>query len=163
MQILKDVEADDAFELISWFVDKANYLVAHKNRGRFSNLPQKMERGDIVWVQFGINVGDEFSDFKTDGHFAMYWAQNGFQIIVIPLSAEERKPDKNDFIVNLGQVEGLPKGKDTYAKVDMIRAVSLRRIKRINSLDSGKIAYKSLYPEAYKKLVEKIKEKLVDE
>lgn len=162
MPILREFEADEALELISWFVEKTNYFIAHKKRDRFKNLPNKMERGDIIWTQFGINVGDEFSDFKTDGHFAIYWAQNGFQIIVIPLSAEERKPGKNDFIVNLGEIEGLPKGKDTYAKVDMIRAVSLRRIKRINGQAEGKIAFKSLYPESYGELIEKIKEKLID-
>lgn len=56
-----------------------------------------MERGDIIWVNFGINVGDEFSDIGTDGHFAIYWSQNGFQIIVIPISAEERQPEKKFF------------------------------------------------------------------
>lgn len=91
---LGEIESSEALELIDWFLEKAKYFRKHRNREKFQKLPDKMERGDIIWVNFGINVGDEFSDIGTNGHFAIYWSQNGFQIIVIPISAEERQPEK---------------------------------------------------------------------
>lgn len=158
---LGEIESSEALELIDWFLEKAKYFRKHKNREKFQKLPNKMERGDIVWVNFGINVGDEFSDIGTNGHFAIYWSQNGFQIIVIPISAEERQPEKNSFAVKLGQIPGLPLDRDSYAKIDMIRAISIRRIRRIKNQESGKISLKSINPELIKAISNKIKEKLL--
>ncbi|ODM26922.1 hypothetical protein A7W90_12270 [Clostridium sp. Bc-iso-3] len=158
---LGEIESNEALELIDWFLEKAKYFRKHKKRERFQRLPDKMERGDIIWVNFGINVGDEFSDIGTDGHFAIYWSQNGFQIIVIPISAEERQPEKNSFAVNLGQIPGLPLDKDSYAKIDMIRAISIRRIRRIKNQEFGKISLKSINPNLIQAISDKIQEKLL--
>ena len=158
---LGEIESNEALELIDWFLEKAKYFRKHKKRERFQRLPDKMERGDIIWVNFGINVGDEFSDIGTDGHFAIYWSQNGLQIIVIPISAEERQPEQNTYIVNLGKISGLPLDKDSYAKIDMIRAISIRRIRRIRNQESGKISLKSINPDLIQDISDKIKEKLL--
>lgn len=159
---LGEVDSKDALELIDWFLEKSKYYKKHKQKAKFQKLPNKMERGDIVWVNFGINVGDEFSDLGTNGHFAICWSQNGFQFVVIPISAEERHPKKNSFAVNLGQIPGLPSSKDTYAKLDMIRSINIRRIRRIKNQESGKISLKELNPELIKYISKKIQEKFID-
>lgn len=158
---LGEVESFKALEFYKWMLSKAVYYKKHIFKDKFSHLPEKMERGDIVWVQFGINVGSEFSDFGTDGHFAMIWAQNGFEFIVIPISAEERKPEDNDYAINLGRIEGLPKDKDSYAKLDAIRSVNIRRIKRINGKKTGKISLKTINPELITLVNLKIIDKLI--
>lgn len=158
---LNELDSKESLEFIGWCLEKAKYFNKHKNKSRFQKLPNKMEQGDIVWINFGINIGDEFSDIGTDGHFGIYWAQNGFQIIVIPVSAEERKPDQNDFAVNLGKINGLPRDKESYAKIDMIKSISIRRIKRIKGQENGKISLRNNYPELMKKISEKISEKLI--
>lgn len=159
---LGEVESQEALELIDWLLEKAKYFKKHKTKARFQKLPDKMERGDIIWVNFGINVGDEFSDLGTEGHFAIYWSQNGYQIIVIPISAEERKPEKNSYVVNLGRIPGLPSDRDTYAKLDMIRSISIRRIRRIKGQESGKISLKEFNSNLINDICKKIKEKFID-
>ena len=160
---LGEVEEDSAIEFITWCLEKSKYHKKHKLKEKLSALPYQMQRGDIVKVNFGINIGDEFSDSGTGSHFAVYWEQNGFQIIVIPISAEERQPQKNKFAQNIGQIEGLPKGNDSYAKIDMIRSVSIRRISRIYGQADGKISLSKIKPEAIQQISDKIKEKFVIE
>lgn len=160
---LGEVEEESALEFISWCLEKSKYHKKHKLKEKLSGLPYKMQRGDIIKVDFGINIGDEFSDSGTGPHFAIYWEQNGFQIIVIPISAEERKPEKNDFAQNIGQIPGLPKGKDSYAKIDMIKSVSIRRISKIYGQKDGKIPLSIIKPEAIQQISDKIKEKFVIE
>lgn len=137
---IKDVESLKANSFIDWILKKSIYYKQHYFREKFHNLPYQMKRGDIVWVDFGINVGDEFGDDGTDGHFAMIWAQQGFMFIVIPLSKQERV-DK--YTVNLGIIEGLPYSQNSYAKLDNIKSIHIRRIKRINGQDNGKILYEN--------------------
>lgn len=63
--------------------------------------------------------------------------------------------------MKLGQIPGLPLDRDSYAKIDMIRAISIRRIRRIKNQESGKISLKSINPELIKAISNKIKEKLL--
>lgn len=159
---LSEVEEESALEFVDWCLEKSKYHKKHKLKEKLKGLPYKMQRGDIVKVNFGINIGDEFSDSGTGPHFAIYWEQNGFQIIVIPISAEERQPEKNKFAENLGNILGLPKGSNSYAKIDMIRSVSIRRISKIYGQPDGKISLSKVKPEAIQQISKKIKEKFVD-
>lgn len=89
-------------------------------------------------VDFGINVGHEFSDMFRDKHFALVWAQQGQVFIVIPLTKQPQKTD-NKFVVNLGNIPGLPGERDSFARLDSIRSVSIRRITRMKERPEGKI------------------------
>lgn len=133
---LYNVDSDKAVFLTDWLLEKTKYYRKHLLRERFNKLPNKMKRGDIVWVQFGINIGDELSDDGTDGHFALIWGQQGFMFIVIPLS---KQPRTDDYTVNLGIINGLPENGNTYAKLDNIRSISIRRIRRIREQPDGKV------------------------
>ena len=44
-----------------------------------------MKQGDIVIVDFGINIIQNLDD-DTNGHFALIWGQQGHNFIVIPLT-----------------------------------------------------------------------------
>lgn len=133
---LHEIESEKAVLLTDWLLEKAKYFKKHIKKERFNKLPNKMQRGDIVWVQFGMNIGDELSDDGTDGHFALIWGQQGFMFIVIPLS---KQPRVDNYTVDLGKVEGLPENGSTYAKLDNIRSISIRRIRRIREQPDGKV------------------------
>ena len=155
---LGEVESDFAIEFCKWLLKKSNYAKRHALRERFPSLPQNMGRGDIVWVEFGINIGDELSDQHKDGHYAMIWAQQGFVFTVFPLTSSEDRAF-NDCAVNIGRINHLPGDEDSYLKVDMIRSVSIRRIRKLNNVRGGKITVTD--QEILKKINDKIIEKLV--
>ena len=63
--------------------------------------------------------------------------------------------------MKLGQIPGLPLDRDSYAKIDMIRAISIRRIRRIKNQEFGKISLKSINPNLIQAISDKIQEKLL--
>lgn len=152
---LYELDSDFALEFCKWLLKKSNYAKRHELRERFPALPPKMQRGDIVWVEFGMNVGDELSDQYKDGHYAMIWAQQGFVFTVFPLASAEDKTF-NDCAVNIGKIHGLPGTGDSYLKVDMIRSISIRRIRKLNNVRTGKISITD------KEILEKINQKIID-
>lgn len=155
---LYDVESDFSLEFCKWLLKKSNYAKRHELHERFPALPQNMQRGDIVWVEFGMNIGDEISDQYKDGHYAMIWAQQGFVFTVFPLASSEDKTF-NDCAVNIGKIKHLPGDGDSYLKVDMIRSISIRRIRKLNNVRAGKVSVTD--KEILKRINDKILEKLV--
>jgi uncharacterized protein YifN (PemK superfamily) len=135
---LDEVESLDALKMIDWYLDKSKYYKKALNKERFQRLPDNMNKGDIVLVDYGININPEFGDNNTIYHFGLIWAQQGHNFIIIPLTKKEQ-PKSNKLGVNLGKIKGLPKNDDTYAKIDAIKSVSIRRIKRLKEQSSGKI------------------------
>ena len=91
-------------------------------------------------VEFGINVGTELSDFNTKGHYALVWAVDLGNIVVIPLSS--RDAIGSNLIFDIGVIPELNEDdSDThsYLKLDAIRSISKRRIARMIGRDDGKI------------------------
>jgi len=127
---LRNISSDKALDFSKWLLQKAKYYRIHKLNERFKNIPNGLTRGDVVWVDFGINVGDEFSDEGTEGHYAIIWARQGWMLIAIPLSKQYRN---DNFTVPLGKITGLPNN-NSYAKLDNIKAINIRRIKKISWL-----------------------------
>lgn len=156
---LYDVDSKFAIEFCKWLMKKSNYARRHELHERFPALPQNMQRGDIVWVEFGINVGDELSDQYKDGHYAMIWAQQGFTFTVFPLTSSSDKSSSNDCDVNIGNVPHLPGDEDSYLKIDMVRSISIRRIRKLNNVRAGKVTITD--PVILKRINDKIIEKLV--
>lgn len=145
---LINTDADMAYNLSEWILLESQTMKKHMNGERFQKLPDSMKKGDIVLVKFGINVGAELSDVgeDSDGHFGLIWGQQGQQFIVIPLT-KTPQPKDNKYGVNIGVISGLPKRRlsdgtfediETYAKIDAIRSVHLRRIFRIKGIEHGK-------------------------
>lgn len=152
---LSELDSSYALEFSKWLLKKSDYARRHILRERFPALPQNMKRGDIVWVEFGMNIGDELSDQYKDGHYAMIWAQQGFVFTVFPLASSEDK-SFNDCAVNIGKVNHLPGDGDSYLKVDMIRTVSIRRIRKLNNVRGGKVSIED------KEILKRINNKIID-
>ena len=157
---LNEVDSAKAVELCDWYLEKAKHFKKHEKKERFQKLPNDMKRGDIVWVHMGINIGDEFSDHSTNGHYGLIWGQQGFMFQVIPLS-KQGGIKSNTFIVDLGKIPGLPDN-NTFAKLDNIRAVSIRRIKRIPGQPNGKIDLNLFDPTLITKINDTVKLKFVN-
>jgi hypothetical protein len=130
------VDSEESLRLCKWLSKESEYKKAHYSKARFPKLPKDLKRGDVVWVQFGINIGDELSDDGKDGHYAIIWSQRGFMFTVIPLSSSKKPRDM--CAVDIGVIKELSASQISYAKIDMIRGIHIRRIRRLNAVQDGK-------------------------
>lgn len=138
---LNNINYEVAEEYIEWIDRKTTYLKQSLDRSGYGPQPDDLKRGDIVWVEFGINVGTELSDHQTKGHYAIVWAVDLGNVIVIPLSS--RPAPGSCLTYDVGVIEGLvEEGVDyrSYLKLDAIRSVSKRRIGRMPGKNGGKVS-----------------------
>lgn len=137
---LNNIESEVAEEYIEWIDKKTTYLKQSLDRSGYGPQPDDLKRGDIVWVEFGINVGTELSDHQTKGHYAIVWAVDLGNVIVIPLSS--RPAPGSCLTYDVGVIEGLVEegvNYKSYLKLDAIRSVSKRRIGRMPGKCGGKV------------------------
>ena len=137
---LLNIDSEIANEFVEWFDKKATYLKQSLQKSSYLPQPDDLKKGDIVWVEFGINVGTELSDRNKKGHYAVVWAIDLGNIIVIPLSSKPINGSK--LSLDLGIIDELNLDNSlahSYLKVDAIRSVSKRRIGRMVNKDNGKI------------------------
>lgn len=153
---LEEVDSQKAYKFSDWLLRKSRYYKSHSLRKGFGDVPNNISRGDVVRIDFGINVGDEYSDENQDCHFGLVWARQGYLLVIIPLTKTPQI--KNDLGVNLGKIPQLPEDVDTWAKLESIRSVSIRRIKRMNEFSEGKFSL--LDSEA---VMSKINQKIMDQ
>ena len=137
---LSPLDEELAMEYLSWLDKKTLYLKKTYLKEGYKAQPDNLSRGDIVWCEFGINVGAELSDFKTKGHYALVWVIDLGNVIVIPLTSQ--KPNGNELSFDIGVIPGLNEKEDvhSYLKMDAIRSVSKRRIGRMNGKINGKLS-----------------------
>lgn len=125
--------------------------------------PRDIKRGDIVLVEFGINLGDEISDLQKDqtmkkdhGHYSIVLAQRGFMFLVVPLSSHMQSNTRNPGIEMSIKDLGIGDSDESHVVFSQIQSVHIRRIKNIQSLlPKGKT---SLNPDVLGELEQKIKE-----
>lgn len=134
---LDELCVDDAKAFVKWTCKKAKLYKKAMLSIPFSDLPIDMQRGDIVLCDLGINIPPEFSDMETGKHFVVFWAQQGHNAIVIPIT-QKAPPEKNRFTISVGQISGLP-SQQNYIKLDSLRSVSLYRLSRILGKANGKL------------------------
>ena len=137
---LNNIDSEVAEEYIEWIDKKTTYLKQSLDRSGYGPQPDDLKRGDIVWVEFGINVGTELSDHQTKGHYAIVWAVDLGYVIVIPLSS--RPAPGSCLTYDVGVIEGLVEegvNYKSYLKLDAIRSVSKRRIGRMPGKCGGKV------------------------
>ena len=84
---LGNIDSEIALEFIEWIDRKTTFIRQSFARSGYGPQPDDLKRGDIVWAEFGINVGTELSDYSTKGHYALVWAVDLGNVIVIPLSS----------------------------------------------------------------------------
>jgi uncharacterized protein YifN (PemK superfamily) len=136
---LYGIDEEIANEYLCWLDKKTNYLKKTLDKEGYGLQPDNLTQGDIVWVEFGINVGTELSDYKTKGHYGVVWKVDLGNVIVIPLSSN--KTNGSTLTYDIGIIEGLNESENTisYLKLDAIRSISKRRIGRMNNKDNGKL------------------------
>ena len=138
---LQNVDSEIATEFIEWFDKKATYLKQSLQKSSYMPQPEDLIKGDVVWVEFGINVGTELSDRNKKGHYAVVWAIDLGNIIVIPLSSKPITTSK--LCLDLGIIDELNlenSNAHSYLKVDAIRSICKRRISRMNKQINGKVS-----------------------
>ena len=151
---LTSLDEELALEYLSWLDKKTLYLKKTYLKEGYKAQPDNLTRGDIVWCEFGINVGAELSDYKTKGHYALVWMIDLGNAVVIPLTSQ--KPNGNELSFDIGIIEGLnDKENHSYLKLDAIRSVSKRRIGRINNKDGGKVSLNKNKIEEIKSIIYK--------
>lgn len=138
---LVNIDEEIALEYLSWLDKKTTYFRNSVEKSGYGAQPDNLKRGDIVWVEFGINVGTELSDFKTKGHYALVWAIDLGNVIVIPLSSRDSPGSEMTF--DIGTIPELNEGYETethsYLKLDAIRSISKRRVSRMAGFEHGKV------------------------
>ncbi len=136
---LMNIEPNLAIQYLMWIDKKTVYFRDSVMKNGYGLQPDGLKRGDIVWVEFGINIGTELSDVFTKGHYALVWQIDLGNVVVIPLTS--RNSYNSPLCLNLGIIKGLNDDNSTisYLKLDAIRSVSKRRISRIPNTQTGKI------------------------
>ncbi len=138
---LNNIDEEIALEYLSWLDKKTTYFRSSMEKSGYGAQPDNLKRGDIVWVEFGINVGTELSDFKTKGHYALVWAIDLGNVIVIPLSS--RNSPGSEMTFDIGVIPELNDNNEmethSYLKLDAIRSISKRRLSRMAGFEHGKI------------------------
>lgn len=136
---LINLDPDLTLQYLLWLEKKTIYFRQSVLKVSYGSQPDDIKRGDIVWVEFGVNVGSELSDIFTKGHYAVVWAIDLGNVVVIPLTS--RNSYNSMLCLDLGYVEGLNDNclTKSYLKLDAIRSVSKRRIGRMANKISGKM------------------------
>ena len=150
---LKDVHYEVAKEYIEWIDKQTTYFKDTIDKVGYKTQPDNLTRGDVVWAEFGINIGTELSDFNTRGHYALVWCIDLGNLVVIPLSSRDAPGSAMTF--DLGNIPELGEdGAHSYLKLDAIRSISKRRIARMPGKKGGKV---TLDPAIVAKVEEAIK------
>lgn len=136
---LNNLDPDLILQYLLWIEKKTLYFRQSVLKVSYGVQPDDIKRGDIVWAEFGVNVGNELSDVFTKGHYAVVWAVDLGNVVVIPLTS--RNSYNSPLCLDLGYIEGLNDEHLTksYLKLDAIRSISKRRIGRMPNKSNGKI------------------------
>lgn len=138
---LNGIDTEIASEYVDWLDRKTTFFRQSFERSGYGPQPDNLSRGDIIWVEFGINVGTELSDYLTKGHYAIVWVVDLGNVVVIPLSS--RPTTGSELTYDLGVISGLVQegvNYRSYLKLDAIRSISKRRIGRMPGKSGGKVA-----------------------
>lgn len=135
---LINLDPDLVMQYLLWIEKKTLYFRQSLLKVSYSSQPDDIKRGDIVWVEFGVNVGNELSDIFTKGHYALVWAVDLGNVVVIPLTS--RNSYNSMLCLDLGMIKGLnDEMTNSYLKLDAIRSISKRRIGRMPNKPRGKL------------------------
>ena len=137
---LINLDPDLTLQYLSWLEKKTMYFRQSVLKVSYGSQPDDIKRGDVVWAEFGVNVGNELSDVFTKGHYALVWAVDLGNVVVIPLTS--RNSYNSMLCLDLGIIEGLNEIEfsNSYLKLDAIRSISKRRIGRMPNKPQGKLS-----------------------
>lgn len=115
-------------------VDKNLYLFESKyNEKKKDQELYRKERGQVYWINFGINIGSEFQGY----HYAVVLNEGKYTAIVVPLSSEKDEVQKwkevDDLIIPIGEITGFEQTKPCFAMINQIQVVSKKRLDRVGN------------------------------
>ena len=136
---LKGVDKEVVNEYLAWLDNKTTFFVDSINKKSYRPQPDNIVPGDVIWVEFGINIGAELSDYNTRGHYAVVVLVSLGNLVVIPLTSKEN--NESLFCFDLGYIPDLSNDREyhSYLKLDAIRSISKRRVRRIIGKNEGKV------------------------
>lgn len=117
---LNKLDKTQSQELEKWFMEQI-YKLNKVNRNEKLNYVPYVTRKQVVWVDFGVNVGQELN--HSHPAVVLYSRPNVGTVLVAPLTS---KSNESDVIIDIGEIkdfEGF-----SYCKIDQLRAVSKLRI-----------------------------------
>lgn len=117
---LKKLHNNQQQELEKWFAEQI-YKLNKVNKNEQLNYVPFVTRKQIVWVDFGVNIGQELN--HSHPAIVLYSRPNVGTVLVAPLTS---KPNDSNVVIDIGEIEELQGF--SYCKIDQIRAVSKLRI-----------------------------------
>ena len=94
---LANIDYVVAEEYLDWIDRKTTFFRQSFEKSGYGPQPDDLKRGDIIWVEFGINIGTELSDIFTKGHYALAWQVDLGNVVVIPLTSRGRRASQLSF------------------------------------------------------------------
>lgn len=107
-------------ELEKWFAEQI-YKLKKVNNNELLNYVPYVTRKQVVWVDFGVNIGQELN--HSHPAIVLYSRPNVGTVLVAPLTS---KPNESNVVINIGEIKNF-KG-FSYCKIDQLRAISKLRI-----------------------------------
>lgn len=107
-------------ELEKWFAEQI-YKLNKVNKNEQLNYVPYVTRKQVVWVDFGVNIGQELN--HSHPAIVLYSRPNVGTVLVAPLTS---KKNESDVVIDIGEIkdfEGF-----SYCKIDQLRAISKLRI-----------------------------------
>ena len=104
-----------------WLHKKTN-IVNNEKTFVCNEILQNLKRGDVVWIEFGFNIGYEFGG----RHPAIILRKTGDSIFVVPVSSQEPY-EKKDYHVRVEKIYNF-KNMIRWANVLKIQNVSIQRV-----------------------------------
>ena len=107
-------------ELEKWFAEQI-FKLNKVNKNEQLNYVPYVTRKQVVWVDFGVNVGQELN--HSHPSVVLYSRPNVGTVLVAPLTS---KSNISDVVIDIGEIENFEGF--SYCKIDQLRAVSKLRI-----------------------------------
>ena len=83
---LKGLDKKVVNEYLDWLDTKTTFFADSLQKKSYRPQPDNIMPGDVIWVEFGINIGTELSDYNTKGHYAVVILVSLGNLVVIPLT-----------------------------------------------------------------------------
>ena len=107
-------------ELEKWFAEQI-YKLNKVNKNDQLNYVPYVTRKQVVWVDFGVNIGQELN--HSHPAVVLYSRPNVGTVLVAPLTS---KQNDSDVVIDIGEIENFEGF--SYCKIDQLRSVSKLRI-----------------------------------
>jgi len=92
-----------------------------------SNIPD-LKRGDVILIDLGFNIGDEFGGEHTAIVLRDSCSTNK-RVVILPITSQEPKNKELVIYVKIGKISGMNPNKYHWANIFNVQSISKQRIK----------------------------------